>query len=173
MKVSILVNNEAFDLYSNELVGLVNRLEDFETRQKLLAVLADHPDAEVREAVANFECISNETYTKLINDEHAQVAIRALDAGGYKRTLTFDMVGDVLNKGDIARCEAIAENIDNFAERDKLTLAHRLLNMGNHGIKLKLMRRPWASNNFALSQLVQDDDQTIALEARARLADID
>jgi len=146
---------------------IANRVDDHPSQAMLLDLLAQHPSARVRRAVACRNCLSEHRVAALADDPDVEVRRELLSSSAFRRWATTERLLTMAAANvDVAIQVAGDVHVFDVAEADRL--AEELAIHPDPLVRAALAQG-WRTPKRVLKQLLEDPDYEVGLSAKETL----
>lgn len=146
---------------------IAERAGDYPSQSMLLDLLAQHPSARVRRAVACRNCLSEERIVALADDPDVEVRRALFSSSAFRRWATTERLLTMAAANvDVAIQVAGDVHVFDSAEADRL--AEELAAHSDPSVRAALAQGYRTPKRF-LKQLLEDQDYEVGLSARETL----
>jgi hypothetical protein len=146
---------------------IANKVSDHPSQIPLLDLLAKHPAAQVRRAVASRDCLSPDTVEELSKDADPDVKRELLRSSAFHRWVSTETLLSMLST-DSGASVAIVDYLDGLDLVDQETICNWLFSHPDPAVRSALAEG-YRTPARTLKRLVDDDDHEVGLVAQQRL----
>ena len=159
-KARLELNHSQLDLGAEILGVFVSFLPERRDASDVFEELAQHPGAEVREAVASKKPLTDETVRLLAQDKSQAVLIALINNDAANQQIPASRVDEFIATDDSAMLRTIFQNIQNMTQLDTARIVNSLANHKDASLRREVARSSDTGIEL-LHHLARDEDPDV------------
>lgn len=172
MDAKILIKNSqgseiSISIGFEVLASMVNCLPDEKSMVELYEFLSEHDAAEVRDAVASREHLSEATLVRLLADPSSRVKASLVSSESFREWVTTEALIEMC-RSDSNLARDVASSVGSFANADTDALVKELTVHPDPAVRMDLASA-WGVSKFSIKALAKDPDPSVASAALREL----
>ena len=172
MDTKIVITNSKGEEFSvaigfDLLASMVGSMPDHKTVAELCDFLSEHESAEVRDAIASKEFLSEATLVKLSKDDNPTVKASLIRSESFREWADSETLMKMC-RSNSALARDIASSVGSFTNADTDALVKELAAHSDPAVRMEIASG-WGLSKFSIRSLSKDSDPSVASTAQRTL----
>jgi len=171
IKVELSINGLKVVVGYEFLENISYNMPDIKENKKVLEILANSDDFEVRRSISRYDNLNKNTIDILLQDTDNDVVQNLLNNRDIAKFITQEQVENIFTQDNIYLLETLGRNVDDFQSCNVCKLIDKFIKHPNARARGSVLYHRSNLNLQQLELLTNDNDALIASEARKQLKD--